>query len=111
MEQLHIDIAIALSDPAQPPAHRSAAATALCARLRPGLFPLDGRQLRRAMGLPLDGDCRTTWVTMRHVLQNDDVNVALHTLEDQVCSAHPRVDLGHSPLRLLEAALIPMTQA
>lgn len=111
MEQLHIDIAIALSDPAQPAAQRNAAATALCARLRPGLFPLDGSQLRRAMELPLDGDHRTTWVTMRHVLQNGDVNVALHTLEDQVRSAHPRVDLGHSPLRLLEAALIPMTQA
>lgn len=106
MEQLHIDVTIATTGPERVTPDRTAAAAALCARLRPGLFPLIDSSLNSVLGLPAGAHYRLTWLVMRHVLRDDAVNAALYAVEDQLSAANPEVDTGHSPLRLLEVVLI-----
>lgn len=104
MEHLLVDVTIALAGTESD--RRSAIAEALCARLRPSLFPLPSSALHHALGMPASSSHRTTWVLLRHVLQDDDVRAELYRLEDRVYDRGPVHGGGWTELRLVQLSLV-----
>ncbi|WP_413452870.1 DUF6308 family protein [Georgenia phoenicis] len=103
MERLLVDVTIALAGTESD--RRFAIANALCARLRPSLFPIPSSALHHAVGMPASSSHRATWVLLRHVLQDDGVRAELYRLEDHMYARGP-AHAGWSELRLVQLALV-----
>lgn len=81
----------------------------LCARKRPGLFPIrdtvvcEGLRLYGTEGRPR-GDRRLDWQVFQHLVAHPDVNASLDSLEDRVRRQHG-VRCDQYKLRTLDVAL------
>ena len=113
METLHLAVTGALSADRAPGADRSVAASGLCARKRPELFPVRHGDVSEYLGLGAGSSHRIDWQVYRHLIGDRDVFRALDAARRETISAgggrRLRVDIYR--LRLLDAALRTYTRA
>ena len=99
MEQLYLHIKAALS---QSDIHQKdtwVAASKLCARKRPDLFPAPDRIVCEYLGLPRGGNYQADWQVFRYLISQRDVRDAIDVLVDQAVRV-PGDQFG-SPVRYL----------
>lgn len=106
MERLYLHIKTALSQSDVDQKDTWAAASKLCARKRPDLFPAPDRIVCEYLGLPRDGSYQADWQVFRYLISQRDVRDAIDVLVDHAIR-QPGVEVGSATryLRHLDVAL------
>ncbi|EWT07992.1 hypothetical protein N864_11670 [Intrasporangium chromatireducens Q5-1] len=107
MESFYTAVKSALSSTTAKKSNPWVTASKLCARKRPGLFPVRDNNVCSHLGILKLNDFRLDWQVFRSLLQEEEINERLETLPGEI---HGRAQgrelrLDTSPLRLLDAAL------
>lgn len=99
MERLYLHIKAALSQSGIHQKDTWVAASKLCARKRPDLFPAPDRIVCQYLGLLRDGNYQADWQVFRYLISQRDVRDAIDLLVDHAIR-QPQVEAG-SPARYL----------
>lgn len=110
METLYVAVKAALSSPTTANPNAWVTASKLCARKRPGLFPVRDNVVCRYLGLIPDrgrGDYRIDWQVYRSLIGDREIISAIDALVDDLRagSADRELRLDSARLRVLDAAL------
>jgi hypothetical protein len=82
-------------------------ASKLCARKRPGLFPVRDKKVCDYLGLSPLADYQVDWQVFQSLVADPDIIAAVGTLTDATvaCAPERNLRIDSSPLRLLDAAI------
>lgn len=82
-------------------------ASKLCARKRPGLFPVRDKKVCDYLGLSPLANYQVDWQVFRSLVADPDIVTTVHILADAAMAYAPKRNLRMDswPLRLLDAAI------
>lgn len=105
MAELHRELKVVLTSDGTRGDEWWAAASALCARKRPELFPVRAAGVRRLLGVWSFDDFRVDWQVYRSLLQDSEVERALATVVASARGVRRPLRVDASSLRLLDVVL------